>query len=228
LRYCLASIERYCSGFRRVVVVIPEASTAKWHWLGLDADRVRHCPLYRDDYLGQQVTKLHADQYTDADYICHVDSDCVFQRPTTPADLIDAGRPYVLMEPYARLDSHVPWRALTERFLGEKVSHEFMRRPPYTFPRWVYPALRRRCWARHGISLETYVLSQPPRGFSEFNALGAYAYRHHRDAFTWVDAADAPPQPCRVFWSRQSLDARVRQEIDRLLADDDRSDLSDF
>lgn len=192
---------------------------AKWRWLKLDADRVVTCPDYRDDYLGQQVTKLHADLLSDADYICHVDSDCVFQRPTTPENLAGAGRPYVLMEPYARLDPHVPWRALTERFLGGKVTHEFMRRPPYTFPRWIYPELRDHCRALHGTTLEDYVLGRPPRGFSEFNALGAYAYRHHRDAFTWIDAThgSAPPEPCRVFWSRQDLDATVREEISRLL-----------
>jgi hypothetical protein len=224
LRHCLASVDRYCHGFRSVVVIIPQASLAKWRWLGLHADRVVCCPAYRDDYLGQQVSKLHADVYSDADYICHVDSDCIFRRPTRPGNLADAGRPYVLMEPYARLDPHVPWRALTERFLGEEVNHEFMRRPPYTFPRWIYPALRKRCQARHGMSLAEYVLSQPPRGFSEFNALGAYAYRHHRDAFTWVDVADSavPPEPCRVFWSRQNLDAVVCQEIRGLLAATDR------
>jgi hypothetical protein len=219
LRYCLASIERYCTGFRGVVVVIPKSSLAKWRWLGLSADRVVCCPEYRDDYLGQQVTKLHADVYSDADYICHVDSDCVFRRPTTPGDLADADRPYVLMEPYARLDPHVPWRALTELFLGEEVGHEFMRRPPYTFPRWIYPALRKRCKARHSMSIEEYVLSRPPRGFSEFNTLGAYAYRYHHDAFAWIDVAGGavPPEPCRVFWSRQTLDAAVRREIHGLL-----------
>jgi hypothetical protein len=219
LRHCLASIDRYCSGFRSVVVVIPEASLAKWRWLRLSADRVVCCPTYRDDYLGQQVTKLYADTYSDADYLCHVDSDCVFRRATTPADLADAGRPFVLMEPYARLDPHVPWRALTEHFLGEDVTHEFMRRPPYTFPRWLYPELRQRCHARHGMPLDQYVLSRPPRGFSEFNALGAYAYRHHRGAFSWVDAGGGgvPPDPCRVFWSRQRLDDAVLQEIRALL-----------
>jgi hypothetical protein len=219
LRYCLASIERYCAGFRNVVVVIPKASKAKWDWLGLSADRVVCCPDYRDDYLGQQVTKLHADTYSDADYVCHVDSDCIFQRPITPVDLAAGHRPYVLMAKYAHLDPHVPWRALTERFLGEEVSHEFMRRPPYTFPRWIYAALRKQCRERHGLSIEEYVLSRPPRGFSEFNALGAYAYRHHYDAFAWIDVTDGavPPEPCRVFWSRQCLDAKVRREIQELL-----------
>lgn len=219
LRYCLASIDRYCHGFRNVVVVIPQTSLAKWRWLGLRADRVVCCPAYRDDYLGQQVTKLFADIYSDADYVCHVDSDCVFQRSTTPGDLADAGRPHVLMEPYARLDSHAPWQALTERFLGAEISYEFMRRPPYTYPRWLYPALRKWCQARHGVSLDEYVLSRPPRGFSEFNALGAYAYRHHRDSFAWLDVTDGavPPGACRVFWSHRGLDAAVYQEICGLL-----------
>jgi hypothetical protein len=179
------------------------------------------CPNHRDDYLGQQVTKLYADRYSDADYICHVDSDCVFQRPTTPADLTVKGLPYVLMAPYARLDSHVPWRRLTEQFLGTPVAFEFMRRPPYTFPRWLYPQLRQWCQQQHATPLDRYVMGRPPRGFSEFNALSALAHSQHRDAFTWIDvtAQEPPPAPCRVYWSRMHPDAATDDEIRRLLGD---------
>jgi hypothetical protein len=220
LGYCLASIERWCNGFRDVVVVVPASSLPKLRHLGVAGERVAVCADYRDDYLGQQVTKLYADEYSDADLICHVDSDCVFRRPTTPADLMHNGRPVQLYEPYARLGRHVPWRALTEAFLGFDVPLEFMRRPPYAYPRWLYPRLRDFCAVAHGTTIDTYVLRRPPRGFSEFNALGGYAWRHHRTAFHWVDAGGpgAPDPPCRVFWSRAGLDPPTRAEIARLLA----------
>src|SRR5947209_4154135 len=94
LRFCLASIQRYCHGFRSVIVVVPR-STAPWlRRVSLPPHvRVEFCRDYPDDYLGQQVTKLLADNFSDADYICHVDSDCVFFRPTSPEDLIVDGKP---------------------------------------------------------------------------------------------------------------------------------------
>lgn len=219
LGYALRSVRRYCGGFSKLVLVVPRASRAKLDWLGLADDVTITCPDSRDDYLGQQVTKLTADLYSGADVICHLDSDCVFQRATTPGDLFENGKPRVLMARYSDLDPYVPWKELTEKFLGREVEFEFMRTPPYTFPRWIYGAFREFAIARHGKPLEQYILEQPARGFSEFNALGAYAYYEHRDRFTWVDiGAGAPPvEHCRVFWSWGGIDERIRGEIERLL-----------
>ena len=134
LHYALRSIRRHCRGFSRVVLVVPHSSRERLHWLGLAGDTIWSSPDYRDDYLGQQVSKLSADLYTDAEFVCHIDSDCMFYRDTTPADLFVQGKPRVLMTPYARLDPHVPWKGITEQFLGIPVEFEFMRTPPYVFP----------------------------------------------------------------------------------------------
>jgi hypothetical protein len=220
LRYALRSIRKYCRGFSRVIVVIPESSRRKLDWMGLAGDLTLTCGDYPDDYLGQQVTKLTADTLTEADFICHIDSDCVFCRPTGPEDLFEAGKPRVLMAPYARLDRHVPWKGLVEKLLRQQVDYEFMRMPPYTFPRWLYAEFRQHISSLHGRSLEHYILDQPPRGFSEFNALTAFAFSRYPAAFHWVDV-DAWPssrQHCRVYWSWGGIDAAVRSELEALLA----------
>ena len=52
---------------------------------------IRHCHNYENDYIGQQITKLHADTYSDASVILHLDSDQVF---VAPCDLqINCSRP---------------------------------------------------------------------------------------------------------------------------------------
>lgn len=198
---------------------MPEASRERLDWLGLAGDRTITCPDYRDDYLGQQVTKLHADEFTDADFICHVDSDCVFTRPTKPVDLFQGRLPRVNMTPYATLDRHLPWRGITEAFIGERVEYEFMRDPPYTFPCWLYGAVRRHALSRHGTSIDQYVVDRPPRGFSEINALAAYAYVYERDSLAWCDItrSTAPESPCRVYWSWGGIDAPTRAELVSLL-----------
>jgi hypothetical protein len=221
LGYCLESIVRFWSGFRAVVVVVPESSRPLLRRLRLPsgAADLRFCPDYRDDYLGQQATKLSADAYTDADLICHVDSDCVFTRPTTTADFLVAGRPRIQIHPLSLLDRHYPWREPTRGFLGWEVDFDFMRHPPFVYPRWIYGELRSHSQRVHGIDLEAYVMSRPPRGFSEFNVLGAFAYQRHRDLFAWVDTSREPAVPphCRWYWSWGGLDAVLRREIETLL-----------
>lgn len=202
-----------------MIVAIPESSQAWFVRSGIGAADLVVTPDYRDDYLGQQVTKLHADLVSDAALICHVDSDCVFERPFTPADLLLDEKPRIVMTPYRALPPTVPWRGITEAFLGTPVRYEFMRVQPLLFPRWLYGELRELALQRHGVPLAEYVLAQPPRGFSEYNALGAYAYRFHRNRFAWVDTTKSgqPAMPCRWYWSHGGLSAETREEIERIL-----------
>lgn len=228
LELCLASIRKFCKGFRRVIVVFPCASRP---WLRRipafdEGVEVRFCRDYRDDYLGQQATKLMADSFSDADFICHVDVDFIFFRTVTPEDLIAAGRPRVVMRPYSLQGRHWPWRKPTESFLGWEVTDDFMQHPPFTYPSWLYPELRSHATAIHGMDIETYVTTRPPRGFSEFNALGAFAYAHHKDRFIWVDNSRADPgEPfCRWYWTWGGIDEVVRAEINAALGTEPRRD----
>lgn len=222
LRYCLASVGKYCAGFRAVVLVIPESSRP-WlcrHPLDLSGVRLLTCRDYRDDYLGQQATKLQADRFTDADYVCHIDSDCIFWRRTTPDDLCAGAKVRVLMRPSAPLGRHYPWRLPTENFLGWDVGYDYMCHPPFTFPRWLYAAVRDHAVAVHGVDIESYLDAQPSRGFSEFNTLAAFAYRYHRERFTWIDVtAQAPAPPlCEWFWSWGGIDPDTRRRLEAILA----------
>ena len=221
LHLCLSSIERFCRGFDEVVVVMPE-STRPWMLRSPVPRGVRICfsPNYPDDYLGQQVTKLQADLIVDADLITHVDADCIFTRVTHPCDLAPGGRPQVLTRPIAELGRHYPWRRPTEEFLGFPVELDFMQHPPFVYPRWLYPLLRRHCLDVHGLPIERYVTSRPTRGFSEFNVLGAYAYHYHAANFEFPRAgsANAPSPHCDWYWSWGGLTPEIRQRIDATLA----------
>jgi hypothetical protein len=220
LALCLASVRRYCHGFRDTVVVLPRSSDPWLRRRGLPrVGRIEWCRDYRDDYLGQQATKLMADSFTDADFICHVDCDCIFIRPTSPENFIVGERPRVFKRPIELLGRERPWQAPTEKFLGWQVRDDFMYYPPFTFPRWLYALLREHTLTEHGMDLETYILAQPPRGFSEFNALGAFAWERCRDRFLWVEATVVPPRDahCRWYWSWGGLDAKTRAEIEGFL-----------
>ncbi|MBS0446433.1 MAG: hypothetical protein JSR59_10850 [Proteobacteria bacterium] len=215
LRCCLRAIERHAHGFDEVAVAIPVSSKP---WIA----RVRlpgwvrwiEVPAYADDYLGQQVTKLHADTLVDADYIAHLDADCLLRRAMHAGDLIRDGRPTIVTRPTVELGRHHPWRAPTETYLGHAVELDYMQQPPFVYPRWLYAALRRHALERFGEPIDAYILRQPPRGYSEFNVLGAWAHRHAPDAFRFIPATDAGDAWCDWHWSWGGLPFELRAELE--------------
>jgi Family of unknown function (DUF6492) len=215
LIYCLNSIKKYCRGFRKVILVVPESSSARVTPMRFPCDKVFVCRNYKDDYLGQQITKLFADTFTDADYICHVDSDCIFYRTITPHNLFQDGKVQILMAPYHKLARSTPWRTVTEKFLKRNVEYEFMQRQPHTFPRWLYEELRAHAHNLHGTKVESYIIGQPHRGFSEFNAMGAYAYYNHSEKFSWLDIGSSESRApiCKWYWSWGGIERKIEEEI---------------
>lgn len=223
LQYCLRSIDRFCSEFRRTLVVVPESCRERIRRSRFDLVEIVFCPNYADDYLGQQVTKLYADTITDADYILHIDSDCTFHSPVRAVDLFSDGRPEVMITPIDAFDVDPPWQVQTERAVGFPVKYDYMRRQPLIYPRWLYGKLRAHIRAMHGRELADFVLDQGPRGFSEFNALGALAHRDCPDAFSWREwpLPDYDEQFCRIHWSWGGLTAEIRKELEAILEDGD-------
>jgi hypothetical protein len=220
LAYCLRSIEKYAHGFRDVILVTPRSSAARLTWSGLGRKVTTHiCEDFADDYLGQQVTKMLADHYSDADFVCHLDSDCILRRPVTPSDLISEGRAVISMAAYTALPHDEGWRRLSEGFLRRPVEFDFMRRPPFVYPRWLYAALRDHALRAHGTPLADHIVAQAPHGFSEFNAMGSLAYYQYFDQFRWrrLDCAERDESLCRWFWSWSGISPADEREIEAIL-----------
>ena len=227
LEYCLQSIGKFVTGFRKIWIVSPdkpEIGPRSESWLNLKrwGDFVEWKVMNdetTDGYLAQQITKLYADVITDyqADYILHVDSDVIFTRDCAPLDFFLDGKPIWYYTPYSTI--RTPWKPVTEKFMQVEVKNEFMRRLPMMIPRWLYPKLRQNCYQNHRIPICDYVRNQGLREFSEFNALGAFAYIHYRDEFNWVDTTTATmPEPfARQFHSWSGLTPEVKAEIETIL-----------
>lgn len=223
LEYCLKSIAKHCKGFRKVWVVSP--SNPVWK----PADKLIPCSIpidWRvmneeadDGYLSQQIHKLYADVITDyqADYILHLDSDVILTKEITPYTFFMndglVGWPYT---PYACIQT--PWQPITERFMGEEVEFEFMRRFPIMVPKWLYPRIREFCHKQHGRIISEYVRNCPERSFSEFNALGAFAYKYHHDRFSWWNTTEGTPAPvAKQFRSYDGITPEVKLELEKIL-----------
>jgi FkbM family methyltransferase len=216
LAYCVLSIHKFCTGFRKIWVISPgpQPSTVKGvEWKVMNDET-------QDGYLAQQITKLYADVFNDyqADHILHVDSDVILTRPTTPQDFFKNGKLIWYFTPFEAIQT--PWKPIMEKFMGFTMPFEFMRRLPMMLPRWLYPRLREFCFHIHRVPLCDYVKAQPQRAFSEFNALGCYAYFHFKNEFEWVNTIEAamPPTMAKQFHSWSGLTPEIKSEIETILS----------
>jgi hypothetical protein len=199
-KYCLASIEKFCSGFRDVVVI--------------DGEHPR-------GYLDQQIIKLHADTYTDADFVLITDSDTLLTMPVTPETYLHDGKPVWLWTPWSpEMLAHpgtAAWFRCMKEFFGEESPGEFMRRQPFMVPTQLLKDLREWAEAYHGKSIGDYVMDRG--SFSEFNCMGYYAWLAHHDKFHWIDTSkdELPELTVRQMWSHDKIEKNL-EEIQRILA----------
>ena len=77
LKYALKSIHLHVTGYRNIVITIPNASLLS----GCSVEKVIQVKDLKDGYLGQQLTKMTANLYTDADAIVFWDSDVIACEP---------------------------------------------------------------------------------------------------------------------------------------------------
>ena len=197
--HCLRSIEKFCAGFRDTVVV----------------DTGNH----PRGYLEQQIVKLHADTYTDADMILVTDSDTLFSEPVTPESFMRDGKPIWYMTPWNDDMLANPgtraWFDVMSAFFGETPPAGMMRRQPFMFPREVLPALRDYCFEKFGKTITDYVYDAGV--FSEWNVVGMFCWLNFRDSFYWIDTTiECPPAKCVQLWSHTPL-AHNLERIENIL-----------
>lgn len=225
LSYCLRSIQKFCHGFNGVVVLLPKSAP-----LVLTAEKVVLLDV-EEGYLSQQVAKLNADHHTKADYILHFDSDMIFTKHVTPEFFFRDGKPVWTITPWWDLEkgreeqplvanTKKPWFGVMAECLLECPPYEFMRKCAVIAPRWIYKDFRDFFLKEHKVSMEEYVMNQPPNRFSEYNCLGFFAWLNHRDKFYWNDTTvdGFPTWPFMQKWSYGGLTPEIRAEFERILA----------
>jgi hypothetical protein len=229
LSLAVTSVQRFVVGCRELIVVLPHASVDRLDWLRFPALRqvtIRECDDYPDDYIGQQITKLHADRFTDADVILHVDSDQVFVNPCDlRARLFDRGTLRMAFDGSGARPPTDGWRRCASVFMREDVPLDVTVPAPVAMPRALYADVRAFCEEAHGCSIAQYASTLRADRFSEFAVLRAYALMREREAFAWVDVSRRRVLPeCRTFWSRAQTPAQVMPQLPVALFSTHRSD----
>lgn len=204
LRICLYSIFKYVTSFRRIIIAVREKEYS------LLMDSLRREPYFDKlsivkeynfddsiDYLGQQITKLHADCFTDADYILFVDSDCVFHAPFDISlqmfseETDNKKRIYLVADKFSDIDSRcLVWKRFLE-LCRLPSDTEFMRRLPLLYPSGLLKRVRQflshqRKQPFGNACMQVYRSMTPFYTFSEFNLIGAYARTYEPSAFCFV------------------------------------------
>ena len=218
LQYSLASITKFVTGYRNIVVCIPADQRELLNDFNLE--NIVTCPVYKDDYLGQQVSKLKADEYcSGADYVLYTDSDCIFYRPFNVNDLFFEGKPIIYKTRYEKVGDAICWKSVTEKALNKKdIEWEYMRRQPLIYKAETIKDVRDYIELIHNRTLDDVVLSRPYRQFSEFNVLGAFAESFLVDQYHFHDTDYGITEPyLKQFWSWSNLTNEERKEIEDMI-----------
>lgn len=209
LEHALRSIHKHVTGFRRIVIAIPDA-TPLAHLTQETVVQVEDLP---DGYIGQQFTKMNAHLYTDSDAVVFWDSDVIACEPVDVSEWFKDKKPIIYKTRYSTIQC--PWQPITEKAVGLPVEWEYMRRMPLVY----FTDTLRACVAHveqvHGMSLRDYLKIQPHRAFSEFNVMGAYAERFEADKYAFIDtdSVTMPRNKVHQFWSWSGLDAKDLEQI---------------
>lgn len=201
MRYSLESFRKYCSGFSGVTIVVPTWDVDKF--LQFEKFSTPECPVLVKNFLEYPqkgfvhhlAMKCYADVFSpEADFIFHMDPDCLFSEPQTPDDYFVDGKPVLLIEPYSEVKKyHEPrhhWKGVTEMALKFDCQYETMCRHPAVHYRETYRALRDYMEGVHLTPFYDFVIKQKnsyPQNFGEFNTLGSFALEKAKDKYHFID-----------------------------------------
>jgi len=213
LDYALKSIHKHVTGYHRIIVAIPEG---QGHLLShLTTETVIEVPDLEDGYIGQQLTKMEAWRYTDAECVLFWDSDVVAKGPIDiHQEYFKEGRPILYKTRYTSILG-TPWQAITAKAIGFDVEWEYMRRMPIAHQTASLGDCCAYIESIHDAALCDYLTAQPLRQFSEFNAIGAFVaeFQFKDYAIIDTDSIDMPPNKVEQFWSWGQITNEVRQKL---------------
>ncbi len=215
LEHALRSIHKHVTGYRRIIVTIPQGQGELL--AHLTAETVIEVLDLKDGYMGQQLTKMEAWRYTDADAVLFWDSDTVATEPVDIAtEYLRDGKPLIYMTPYDQVGAAKMWQQPTEITAGWWLGFEYMRRLPLLYRTDTLKACCEYIEQKKGVDLSVYIDNL--ERFSEFNVIGAYADREEGSRYAFVNTDDEmpPPNKVRQFWSWGGITPEVQAQLDAL------------
>lgn len=204
-------------------MVIPKHDETAFDGFDFGAAKVHFVnSVTSDQYVDQQYTKCCADQFTQGDFVLHVDSDCLAKDLVHLPDYFVEGRPKLLFRKWEDVGTAICWQAITQHVLKNTPHFEFMPSCGIMYHRSTHELFRRYVEQVHKKDFKKVIQEVAHRSFSEFNALGNFSHLFTPDAYAFVRAIgpghDSYPRPFRQFYSHAGIAAN-QVEIDQIMQD---------
>ena len=235
LEYCLKLISKYLTGFQGVTVAHPSRESKLFYSLH-NRFKFRLRLHEYEDTPGKGMVE-HMAKMAEADtivepqtkFVCHLDADCMFHTPTTPADYFTDGKPDYLVRSWESLTDPASkvvsdcaqWFAPTAKQLGFEPEVYSMCRHPSVFPLKFYRPYREHVASVQKMGFMDYMISGKndfPQDRQDWTAMGAWAYRFMRSEFNWIDigvkGASVPRDRQKAFWSHGGIKPEIKAEIE--------------
>lgn len=226
LKYCLRSMVKFTSGFAGVTILVPNQDLPALQKLVLDVpgsySKLPVCCWGDDEWPGlgmvwHECQVMFADRWcSPADFIAHIDPDCVFTAPVTPDTYFKDGKPILRYENFNFIGFRHPgvlkWQECTAKCLPFPVHYETMRCHPEVYHHSLYAVARTQMEQKTGQPVADYIRScrnEFPQGFCEYNTLGNVAMQLFPDQYYLVEQFSdhvTPPNHLQQFWSHGALD----------------------
>jgi hypothetical protein len=200
LQLALKSISINVTGYNNLILLIPEKDKHDFDTRQLpERTLIHYIEEYGKGWLFQQVCKIKAHEYSNADYIMFSDSDCFFTYPIDLQTFIKDDKPEILYTEWSKVGDGMVWREPTEKFMKESVPYEMMRRNCLIYHRSTLVNI-----SKYEPDIEKIIMSSVR--FSEFNAMSAYAYKYEKDKYNFINTDEwiyTDPKSVQV-WSHAS------------------------
>ncbi len=246
LEYALRSINKFCRGFAGVTVAIPERDTQAFHdmfnrlcWTPLFVNLKTYDEVECKGMVQHMEVMSRADEFVPAgtDYVLLHDSDGIFNVPTTPEDFFRNDKPAYLYRTWESLTDPVSkvvsdcaqWREPTAKQIGFDPEIYSMCVNTQMMPVGFFPKYHAHLASVHGDVLQYFLAGKNsfPQDRTDFNSMGAFAWKYCRDAFIWFDVESGKPHPRdpkKSFWSHGGFEHKengekydIRAEIEGIL-----------
>lgn len=219
LKYSLQSLLKNVQGYNKIIISIPVQDYKRLdETIGLEfflqkPQIVGHIEE-GNGYLYQQYCKISAHIQSEGKYILFADSDVIFDIPIDLNDYINTGKPEILYTNYSEVGDAICWKEPTEKFIGQPIDFEFMRRIPLIYHRSTLENIHKA-----NPNLKEYIMNSGR--FSEFNAIGAWSFINEPDKYNFVNTANwqyTRPMATQLWsWANKDGDELHKREYQRSL-----------
>ena len=213
LDYSLKSIKKYVSGYNNVIICVREKEyDLLFKEVNITTEKVFKTHDFPDeiDYCGQQICKLLADCFSDAEYILYVDSDTIFYNFINVNIFFENDNAVILKDYWKDVGEAKCWQKCLIK-LDLLTEYELMRTVPYIYPRHLLSEIRDHISSKTGLDFLNGCLQIYKKcGFSEFNIMGSYALKNNKN-ISFVFSKEKNYNFKKQFWSHTPKNELINQ-----------------